>query len=188
MCGRLESVLPSNVASMSKETRFFLQVICFDTAFQERWHWPGMKPFHAFKATSLSSDTWPKLSQEQYLTLTLHRLGVHLVGQRFCWKRVKFDYSFRGCLGHFVREFPAGSSSHRHACHHCLNIKKKYIFPFLNLSLFLSLSFPDHLMLDGQSSCLSFHLPKQSLASQAMTGAVAVVMDDCVSSGRVGRS
>jgi len=92
------------------------------------------------------------------------------------------------CLGHFVREFPAGSSSHRHACHHCLNIKKKYIFPFLNLSLFLSLSFPDHLMLDGQSSCLSFHLPKQSLASQAMTGAVAVVMDDCVSSGRVGRS
>lgn len=53
------------------------------------------------KPTPVTSDTWPKLSQEQYLTLTLHRQGVHLVGQRFCTERVKFDYSFRGCLGHF---------------------------------------------------------------------------------------
>ncbi len=66
--------------------------------------------------------------------------------------------------------------------------KESYFFQFKHLcGLFLfrslSLSFPDHLMLEDQLSCLSSHLPEQSLASQAMTGAVDVVMDDFVSSG-----
>lgn len=75
----------------------------------------------------------------------------------------------------------------------CVSKRKLLFFQFkLLCALFLfqslSLSFPDYLMLEDQLSCLSSHLPEQSLASQAMTGAVAVVMDDFVSSGRVGGS
>lgn len=40
-------------------------------------------------------------------------------------------------------------------------------------------------MLEGQLSCLPAHLPRQSLASQVVTGTIAVVMDDFVSSWEV---
>lgn len=95
-------------------------------ALQERWHWPVMKHFHAFTANT--SDTWSKLSQVAHLTLTLYLHVVHVVGQRFCTKRVKFEYSFWESFGYFFVEFPAGSSSHRHTCHYCLCVKKKVIF------------------------------------------------------------
>lgn len=144
----LMSVLPSKVSSMSKKT----QVACFEIVllpFRKDATDLGWNISMHLKPTSVSSDTWPKLSQEQYLTLTLYHQDVHVVGQRLCTERVRFGHSVWEGLGYFILEFLAGSSSHRHACHHCLYVKKKVIFPFLNFSLFLSLSFPDHLMLDG---------------------------------------
>ncbi len=90
-----------------------------------------MKHFHAFTANT--RDTWTKLSQEAYLTPTLYLQVVHVVGQRFCTKRVRFEYSFWGGFGYLFLECPAGSSGHRHTCHCCLCVKKKVTFSSLNI-------------------------------------------------------
>lgn len=126
-CG-LMSVLPSKVSSMSKKTlnefSFFPSGHLLwnsTTAFQERWHWPGLKHFLAFNAN---------ITVQWHMTIAFTGTisdfdppppRLSCCGSEVLHKKGQIWLLFSEGLGYFVLEFDD----------HCLYVKKKVIFPFL---------------------------------------------------------
>lgn len=169
----LMSVLSLNVSSMSKETLkelkfFFLQVTCFD---------PFPLPYR--KDGTTFDETFPCILTPVTHGQNLLWLGPFIPRMSMLWtkgltqKGSDLTILFLRMLWTFlsgVSSWELRSQTHLSLLSVC---QKESFFFFssifkllgvkgrcpLSLSVFLFLSFPDHLMLEDQLSCLSSHLP-----------------------------
>ncbi len=127
-------------------------------ALQERWHWPVMKHFHAFTAnTTTHGQNFPgSTSNSDPLSP-----GCPCCGPEVLHKKGQILIFFLRRLWIFLSGVSSWSQTHLSLL--SVSQKESYFLVSKEDALFLfqslSLSFPDHMMLEDQLSCLSSHLP-----------------------------